>query len=80
MLHRSSESLFLSSIKIVKGINQQRYTINYSHCSVFNYLLMTLFNLPLTFNSKIIFFYRIRAYNLSFGYNVIAYLRQFYNH
>ena len=80
LLHLSSKSLILSSVKIVKGINQQRYTINYSHCSVFGYLLMTLLNLSLALDSKIIFFYRIRAYNLSFGYNVIAYLRQLYNH
>ena len=80
LLHLSSKSLILSSVKIVKGINQQRYTIYDSHCSVFGYLLMTLLNLSLALDSKIIFFYRIRAYNLSFGYNVIAYLRQLYNH
>ena len=70
----SSKDLFLPSVKIVKGINQQRYTINYSHWPMLSYLLLALFNLSLAFNSKIIFFLCIWAYNLSLGYDVIAYL------
>ena len=52
----NSGFMLLSSAKIAKRIDQQRYTIYDSHCSVLSYLLMTLLNLSLALDCKIILF------------------------